>query len=772
MTTDPLTPAPLPPRQVGGNTTMSASFDVMVSSMAALNSSIRQLSQDIQRSFDAQNNYTPGGMPGASQARSRVGRTQVDPQAGQTTQRNVRRVSLTRSAQDFASRVFGGRPQRPDDLPLERPLRREDEPLIPPADPMAGYTLGPQAPLPQTGGGGGGPQGPSGPSGGGGGGGGGQGGSGGSGGGSGGGGGGGGGGRGGRGGGGGQQQGGGFFTGPGMNPAAAGGTGGWSNMLLGQARRIPVVGTAMGVISSVDNLYLSEREKNRLYQGMEGGSNFAGFGERFHEEAYRWSMPGMSGQMARQSFKGVTSLGYTGKSQTAQGRQDALDFVYHNYNARGMDVNESLGMLQTASHDATVQFGELSDALKEVSDTAGKAGVNAKFMRQSFQGMLSAAIGTGAGPGSPDLAGIFSSTQASYGKQFQGMNFQGQLDRSYQYMIGAQYGVSPGQLQGIMRNQPNEYARMVTGSQMGMIQNFFSPSQIQELKNLIGQYGTSEQAVTQIEQEFLNDHPEIDLNVLADTLSQGLTGVQLDNSNVMDWVIQQLAGNTAAAHPAKGQGEKPVGTKSTGGARTGKYGLKSGDDWKKDLNNKAGFIGGVNLFGFGARRKSEPAQQYLKSVDKTKKRDPVLEAILQNVKDPNNTKVKVSTATGDRVVSLEDAMKLFPNELATGKVTIATGDQAGKTIADVVGGNVDTGRDTRSELTNKAGQKAGQSLSDYEKKHGKVKGDTNPAATQHVTVDLTTEAKQLLQLLPSTNSQSSATGYPPYNQYPSQASRP
>ena len=557
-------------------------------------------------------------------------------------------------------------------------------------------------------------------------------------------------------------------------------------MAIGGARRIPYVGTAVAGITAVQNLYLSEREKNRLYQGMEGGSNLGGIGERLHEEAYRWTMPGMSGDMARRSFKGVTAMGYTGKSQTAQGRQDALDFVYHNYNARGMDVEESLGFLQTASHDATVNFTELSNALKEVSDTAGKAGVNAKFMRQSFQGMLQASIGTGAGPGAAEIAGALTSAQASYGREFQGMDFRGQLSRDYQYMLGAQYGIAPGQLQGIMRNRPNEYARMVTGSQRNWIDTVFDQRQKADLQALIQKYGSSQSGVNQIEQEFLNAHPEIDIHLIADQLSGPLTGVQLDESNVMNWVIQQLAGNTPAAHGGS-TSRQPVdlqgGTKGKLGlikpgqdAPKGKYGLadpetmlKSGhaapNEYFKHVNAGREFLG---IFG---EEENKAGEAYTKWMDKNKKRDPVLEAILQNVKDPNDTKVRVSTSKGDRIVSFEEAMKLFPNELAAGNVQIVTGDQAGKSISDLLNGNIDPSRKVGGELTGAAQGKAGQSLEDYEKKHGKIKGQENAAAGK-VTVDLTEEAKRLLQLLPSTNNQANATGYPPYNSYPNQASRP
>lgn len=738
---------PGPERRVGGGNDMAASFEVMVQSINALNASMRQLSQDMRRSYDARARFAPGGEgEAARRAREEMPepeRGPYDPGAGRTTQRTM---SINRAAQRFAQRVFTGQGQQAPPPPQQP--QQQGQPL-PPFNPMTGYVFGPQYPFqpmpfgpggpqgpmgPYGGPGGpfgppGGPQGPQGPI---------------------------------------PPQGPGYWFGP-----QQGGGGGWTNMLLGGARRIPYVGTAMAVAAGATNLYLSEREKNRFYQGMEGGSNLGGFGERFHEETYRWGMgAGMSGDMARRSFKGVTSLGYTGKSQTGQGRQDALNFVYHNYNNRGMDVEESLGMLQTASRDATVNFNELSDALKDVSDIAGKAGVNAKFMRQSFQGMLQSSIGTGAGPGAADLAGIFSATQASYGREFQGMDFRGQLDRGYQYMIGAQYGVSPGQLQRVMRTNPGQYARMVSGSQRSMIDMVFSPQQIKHLQDLINKYGSSQQAIIQIEQEFLNSHPEIDLNVIADTLNGSLTGVQLDNSNVMDWVIQQLAGNTAAAHGAQA-GNKPVPEKDTTGARTGGQGLMKGDNWKEDLGEaNMGYIGGVSIFGFGARRKNKATDVYLGQVEKTKRRDPVLEAILQNVKDPNETKVRVTTAKGDRIVSFEEAMRLFPNELATGKVQIVSGDQAGKTISDVTGGNIDPNRDTRAELSDPKKQKAGQSIQDYEKEHGKIKAKGGDVAERRVVVDLSTEAKRLLQILPSTNNESQATGYPPYNPNAQQGSRP
>lgn len=525
----------------------------------------------------------------------------------------------------------------------------------------------------------------------------------------------------------------------------------------------------MAVMSAGSKFYQSEREKNRLYQGMEGGSNLSGFSERAHEEIYRWSMPGMSGDMSRRSFKGVTALGYTGKSQTREGRQDALNFVYHNYNARGMDVEESMSVLQSASRDATVTFSELSSALKEVSDTAGKAGVNAKVMREQFKGLLESSITTGAGPGAAQLAGTFASTQASYGREFQNTDMSGQVSRGYQYMIGAQYGVSPGQVQGLMRNKPEEYARMVSGSQRSMIEMQLGAKGVADLQALIKKYGSTQQAIPQIEQEFLNAHPEIDLNVVADTLSGALTGVQLDNSNVMDWIIQQLAGNTAAAHTDQATKTKPVDAKNPGDAQTGQYGLYQPTK-DKPMEAKDVFKYMHVNTDFFHNERNKAGESYTKAMETSGKRDPVLEAILQNIKEPNKTNVRVATSKGERIVSLEEAMRLFPNELAKGDVQFIDGDQAGKSVSQVVNGQVDANRDISKELTNVEGQKIGQTPEEYEKNYGPIKkpggGDV---VNQRVTVGLTDEAKRLLTVL---NDQSSATGYPPFNSNAQQGSRP
>jgi hypothetical protein len=141
----------------------------------------------------------------------------------------------------------------------------------------------------------------------------------------------------------------------------------------------------------------------------------------------------------------------------------------------------------------------------------------------------------------------------------------------------------------------------------------------------------------------------------------------------------------------------------------------------------------------------------------------VLEALIQNT--GSGAKVSVQTATGQRVMSIGDAMKYYPNELMAGNVEFfdSSGNALGNT-GSLTGGLVNAGANTSGEQAQKAGSTLGKSLSSY------LKNDPNASKTQ-VSIDLSAEAKKLLKLLPSTSNAAAATSNVPANTYASQASR-
>lgn len=584
-------------------------------------------------------------------------------------------------------------------------------------------------------------------------------------------------------------------------------SGGATDDVMGALKKIPYIGLAIDVANKGADIYQDQREKNRQYQEIEGGTNAAGFGERGSEEAYRWSHWGaLSEETARKAFYGVTALGYGGRSGdqgVQQNRMSALNFVQANYNNRGMDVNESLQVLQQVSRNATVSLRSVSTALKDVSDTAGQAGVNAKQMRQVFTQYLGTAITQGAGQGAPQLAGAVATMQASYGRSFQNTDFSQQFNQQNQYMLAAASGQNVGQVQQEMRTNPQEFSRLETGFQGDIIKSLpgMTDEAYQDLQKIIQQYGGGNSIDAAKANSITNDwlskwqgQNSIDLQVWADIIA-AQNGPSLDMNNVMQWVVQQVAGKGQAAYAqqqAKQNSMAPVSAKNTGQAPVGQYGLAKGPGqttgaknnfganapnqgegtWQNQLKTSqvgGGWAEAGHILSLGMyQQHNTAANAYLTNEKKSGQRDPVLESLIQNVKDPNNVHVRVSTKGGQRVVTFAEAMRDFPQELASGNATFVDGDYTGKNVQDITG-NIDPTRNAKSEETNAKLSNKGVSSQQWSKDHpskGSPKGNV-----QAVHVDLTNEAKKLLTLLPNNNDDAASTGSPPAN-YNNQGSPP
>ena len=561
--------------------------------------------------------------------------------------------------------------------------------------------------------------------------------------------------------------------------ASAGGPGTITNAL----RNVPGVGLAMDAVNSVANTYIAQREAGRVYQNVEGGSNLGAQTERLHALAYEASMYGrMPSGAAAQAFGQVTAMGFSqaaaNEGGQLQNRQSALNFAYHNYTTTGMDVNESMGFLASASQNPTVNLNQLSTALNDLSTSAGKAGVNAEQARQSFQNYFNAALGQGAGNSSTGIAQGIAGMQASGGKTMAGVNFSGLLSSQNQYLLSGQSGLSVPQLQQIQRTNPAQYNQLLSGQSLSELTSsgLMSSQEQQGLKQMISQAGgtsalqSNPDLYSQIVSQFLNKYQvsgNINENVWTGYINS-MTGSNMNNNQAMQWIVQQVAGvnesssnGSLATSPTTNGASVPAD--KLGGAPTGKGGLA--------LPSQPGLTGQLFL---GDKSKtwqqvlqgdnSAAAAPYLAAEQKSGQRSPVLESLLQNTS--SSDQVSVQTATGTRVMSMADAMKYYPNELQAGNVNFygSNGQSLGNTAA-LTGGLVNTGANTAGEVQQKAGSTLGSTLAAWQKAH--------PAAGGQITniVDLSTEAKQLLKLLPSTSNAAAATSTVPANTYASQASR-
>jgi hypothetical protein len=549
---------------------------------------------------------------------------------------------------------------------------------------------------------------------------------------------------------------------PGSSGGHSSGIGSWTKSMLprvGAAIGGPwgaVAGAAVAAATDIPAEIRSQRDKNAYYQSIEGGSNFDGFGERLHEEAYRWTTFGvLSSDEARQAFKGVTKLGYNSKVEGGIGRQDALNFIYHGKTRRGETVGESLQQLQVNSKNALGSLNDLNDALNAVSDSAGKAGVNAQQARAEFTQLMDQAIKSGYGSSSTDVARQEQDLKNSYGRSFQDIDASGRLSQSHAYMAASLSGISVSQyLTGGVETKA--HADQVLDR--ATVKAALKPGVEDWIKAHVKAAGgkLDEQAATQLGQEMLQQFYPNDpyaLSAVVASLS-GYSNLGSDPVKAATWLVQQYNGKGALA-TAKADEKK---TSKSNAVKTGLTSISYPDQEKH-----GGFL------GFGASN-SKAWDAYSKWVHEKGhgklQDDPVIDSLLNKIKGDDKTKVAVTTKSGKRVVSLADAIKNHRNELASGKAVIVEGDQAGKSVADILGkGGVDPLRDFSKEA--KATDKSGESYAKWEQ----GSNAKERKARQNLQLTLTPEARRLLTVLDSTGvAGSSATATPPLSPYASNPS--
>jgi hypothetical protein len=553
-------------------------------------------------------------------------------------------------------------------------------------------------------------------------------------------------------------------------------SGGTFGGVMNAARSLPVIGLGIDAAQGAANFYLSQREAGRQYQNIEGGSNLAAQAERWNAFTYGASMFGrMPEGAAANAFGQVTALGYNqaavGQSGDLQNRSSALGFIYQNYTNNGMSVDQSVQVLQSASQNATISLQQVTSALTELSTVAGQAGGNANSARQSFISNLNTAIGSGGANGSPQAAGGLSAMQAAYGKGFAGVNMSGELGTNQQLFMAGRYGMSPAQVQSLMRNNPAQYARMLSGNNMAAIGSMLTPQMQSSLQSMISQAGGAgalkDPAVaSQIANQFLNKWQAIDPSLTVQNLASVMnaqSGANVPTSQIMSWIVNQVAGNNEAAytHDASGSAGWTRSISAAGLARQTAGHLGSGHDqvvqgqsWRSVLRGSA--AGSAAASSYLAHVKSMGGQ-----------RNPVLESLLQHAQSGDH--VSVQTSNGARVMSMAQAMKFYPNELAQGNVDFY--NSSGKLIGDtatLTNGLVASGANINGELRQRAGSKQGLSAANWDKQH--PGSSSLNGGNRAVVVTLSSEAAQLLKLVNS-QEQAAASGTVPSIPWNTSASR-
>lgn len=507
------------------------------------------------------------------------------------------------------------------------------------------------------------------------------------------------------------------------------------------------------IASGLDE-WRSQLDKDNFYRNVEGGSRPNAWGERLREEGYVFGSQMVFGsEEARTAFKGVTRLGYTNRSDQRLGtsREEALNHLYEGKKSRGQSVEEGLRQLQVGSRSLSTDLGELNGALERVSEAAGKAGVNTEMARKQFENLWSAGIARGQGAGAIGIASAITETNVSYGRDYAAtVNSAQMYSSNFEYRAASMTGQRAMSLRNKQRTNPvaamQAFQRNIdmgieSSGQITPAMKDWIKSQVEavggpdvlrnqpELANVI-----ASDFLLQFEREIS------DPNAFANTIGQ-LTGQDFGGNIEMAarFLVEQIGGNTMARQAEKHQmevGKTDLRGRNADGSKNA--GVSTSLEKFSELTHSSRADSYV-----GRSYQSNAAKSYIKGAEKSGQRDAVIEAMLQHddlegVKG-NKTHVEVQTKSGGRVMTLEEAIKEFPNQVAAGKVRFMDGDAAGKSVADLSGGKVDPTRDWKSEI--RKDTKTGESTKDWEKDHKRADqggGQTN------VRVELTPEAQKLV----------------------------
>lgn len=533
-------------------------------------------------------------------------------------------------------------------------------------------------------------------------------------------------------------------------------------------RNIPGAGLVSRIFGEVRN----QRAKNEYYQNVEGGGNFSGFGERAHEEAYAMSTGGvMSGDEARTAFKGVTRLGYNGRVRDTfsqqGGRQDALDFIYHAKTSYGASVNESLKNLEIVSKNSTLSLNGLQKALKDVSDTAGRAGVNAQMARAQLMSLVNSGVQAGYGAGAVPTAQNIQMGKTSLGRSYEDIDVTGQTSPQYTYMASSNLGMTYNQYTAMQQKNPLAASQARAGENLAILSQIFTQDEVNWIREQADSLGGTldPNSALSLVPGFLQAFPNHNVSVIQQQLSAFGIVTSDDPQKALAYAFNLIGGNNGdLANAQKTQTDTKV-TSAAGAKKIAKS--------NTDSTFATGM--GTSEFMWSVQGLTAAGGEYEKAAQKSGTRNPVLENLLGQVKDSNKSQVVVHTSGGQRVMSLAEAIASHPGELSAGAVQFVSGSKKGQSVSDIVGAsNVDTTADWSSEASKSSG-KTGSSLSSWQKGHpteSTAGTGSGTGANGKVVVDLSDAAKQLLKISSTTGIAGAyGEGAPPLNTFNWNASR-
>lgn len=520
-------------------------------------------------------------------------------------------------------------------------------------------------------------------------------------------------------------------------------------------RAVPYIGAAVGAVGAgfeAMNFVGNQRQANSQYQSILGGSNMAGLGQRGLQAGFQLSSlfsGGLGWSQSGKAFKDVTALGYQGGD-----RQQRLNFAETNYKHTGMSVDQSMELVSVAAKSATANFSELEDQLQKVSKMAKDTGQNAAALRESFIQNYSALTQASQGVNAGVTAQGLTNVTAGLGRQYAPLNLSGMYDQSGMMRAAGSMGYGNlAQYEAAGQNNPMITAQG-TQNVLDQTLNAVVPSDTKNyIQQLIQQHGGNQAVVnnqnlqqTIALQAMASGKIQIQAIRGAMTAARISGADQMNDQSVVAWLVAWVAKGVdltkqTAVQQAMGQQQK-VGTSTWNDNQVKNIGagLPAADQKKLQQDASAAMQG----HGKGTLAYNQKAGTF----------DPVIDRLQKQF--GKNLQVEVQTAGGPQIVTLNQAASDFRDQLVNGTAIIASGDQKGKTVKDVVGyaeTNATYGDTTQSKTkSGLLGQPAfgGMSPEQMQKQINAIGGGsatgTGSQTTTGVYIDMSPELKKYLNI--------------------------
>jgi hypothetical protein len=479
-----------------------------------------------------------------------------------------------------------------------------------------------------------------------------------------------------------------------MGASALSGMGGEGGMAGGALRGLaetvgladPVVDAAIAIPAAVigaGDFMSSQRQANAQYQGIYGGSNISGLGQRFDEEAFRFGNFGtLSSGQASQLFNGVSQLGLQGSQRT-----NALNVAVGAYKQQGTSLDTSLAAISTAVQSGNADLNGLADAITTVSQAAKDAGLNVGITAQAFtQNYQTLANGNLNGQGATALAAGVTAGTANLGRMGAGVGAavaQAMASPMVQTLVAAQNGMTGDQLQYMMDTDPTKAAKLFqdyVGQAVGVGNNTTGLKKLAQ--QVMARGGNKQQDINTIIAEGTKDSlfgggtPQT-LVAAAAALGLNVTQRQAEAAQAGYMVnqIDSTAGLTIGQSTAAANGQGP--------------GSRSMSAVEKEIGYTPtvphGGSGKVMGSGIAPSPTDVPKAEYLKDVVAKGKSDPILARLLQTGAYKHED-FSVDIGGGKKaIVDADQLVAHFADQVQSGQATMASGGQKGSTVAARIG---------------------------------------------------------------------------------------